>query len=62
MRASVTNDKDAPLPGRIRQALQIRNEFPRAGNVQLPAGEHEIRLRIHVPENHRPRNHAALPL
>src|ERR1700693_1829856 len=45
------NQKDAALAGGFDQAIEIRNDFLGARNVESSAGKHEVGLRIHFPEN-----------
>ncbi len=41
--------------------MEIRDDFLGSRNVQASAGEHEIDLRINIPEKHSPLLYLALP-
>ncbi len=57
MQAGIGNQKDLIAPRRIGQQVQIRQQFFRAGHIQFSARQHEIRLRVHIPENDASGNH-----
>ena len=49
--AGVADDEHAAVAGRVCQTGQIRDQPLRAWDVQLPAGQNEIRLRVDIPKN-----------
>ena len=47
----VGNQEHAVTPGRFGEAVEIGQQMFGAGHVQFAAGQHEVCLRIDVPEN-----------
>ena len=55
--ATMRNQKDATLAGGVRKPANIREQAFGAGDVELAAGQHEVRLRIDFPEDEIARYH-----
>ena len=53
--------QDAPLPRRLHQPAEIRDDLFRSGHVELTARQHEVCLGIDFPEDRLSGDHV-LPL
>src|SRR5208282_5648055 len=60
MKVSVRNQKHFIAPGCIRQFVDIREQLLCARHVELAAGQHEVRLHVHFPENEITRLHSTV--
>ena len=49
--AAVRNQKDAVLAGGVGEPADVGEQFLGAGHIELAAGQHEIVLSVHFPEN-----------
>ena len=51
MKTSMRHQEDLPLPRRIGEPTDVRQQFLRARHIQIPSRQHEIGLHIHFPED-----------
>ena len=55
--AGIGHEKDLVAARGIGEQVQIREQFFRAGHIEFSARQHEIHLRVHIPENDAAGNH-----
>src|ERR1700679_2717535 len=62
MKAAMGNQENLVTPRRVGELANIGQEFLSSRHVQLTAGQHEIGLHVHFPENVIARSHSVLSM